>query len=166
MDGAHTLQLNAAGRTGYQTKAVREQPSRAAKRQKGQAIAQKADCGRGLQRVTDAAMDTGTDHITTTDALAAWISHLPPEPEEVAVAQLPWLLARKINLTMECIASTSFVRVMKVDLYSISLLCSSALHMQGVESPLDLKVVCNGFKSTKYFVAGISRQGGAGDESL
>lgn len=37
LDGAHMLQLNAAWCTGSQTTATREQPSRAAKRQKGQA---------------------------------------------------------------------------------------------------------------------------------
>ena len=131
LGGAHSLQLKAAWGTGCQTKATREQPSRAAKRQKGQAIALQADCGPGLQpHTTNAGLDSGTDNITTANALAAWTRQLPPNPEEDAVAQLPWLPAQKNKLTMECIASTSFVRVMKVTFYSIALLCSSALHMQ------------------------------------
>ena len=129
LDAAHTLQLNAAWQTGYQTKAIREQPSRAAKRQKAQAIALQEDCGPGLQpHSTNAAMDTGTDHTATTDTLAAWTSQLPPKHEEVDVAQLPWLPAHKIKLTMECIASTSSVRVMKVSSKSMALPCSSGLH--------------------------------------
>lgn len=149
LDGAYTLQLNAAWRAGYQTKAPREQPSRAAKRQKGQAIALQADCGPGLQPcTTHAAMDTGTGLTTTTDALAAWISQLPPKPDEVAVAQLPWLPAQKVKLTMECIASTSSVRVMKVTFYSIALLCSSASHMHGAHTQTS-RVSCDGVKFTE-----------------
>lgn len=149
LDGAHTLQLNADWRAGYQTKATREQPSRAAKRQKGQAVALQADCGPGLQPCTaDAAMDTGTDLTTTTDALASWTSQLPPKPEEAAVAQLPWLPAQKIKLTMECIASTSSVRVMKVTFYSIALLCSSALHMHGAHTQTS-RVSGDGLKFTE-----------------
>lgn len=52
--------------------------------------------------------DSAADHTTT------WTNQLPPKPEEVAVAQLHWLPAQKMNLTMECIASTSVARVMKV----------------------------------------------------
>ena len=133
-----------------------------------------ADCEPGLQpHTTDAAVGSGTDHITTADALAAWTSQLPSNPEKVAVAQLPWLPAHKIKLTMECIASTSFAQVMKVTLCSIALLCSSVLHMQGFiheahiwTSYIDLKVPCNGLNFMEQFVAGISRQGGVGCESL
>ncbi|DBA88576.1 TPA: hypothetical protein ACH3X2_005043 [Trebouxia sp. C0005] len=108
--------LNAAWQTGCQTKATREQPPQAAKRQKGLAIAPQADCGSGLQLHTgDGAMVTSKDHTSASDTLAAWTSHLSPQPEDVAVAQLPWLPAQNIHLTMECIASTSSVRVMKAN---------------------------------------------------
>ena len=128
LHGAPTLQLNAAWQTGCQTKATREQPPQAAKRQKGLAIAPQADCGSGLQLHTgDGAMVTSKDHTSASDTLAAWTSHLSPQPEDVAVAQLPWLPAQNIHLTMECIASTSSVRVMKVTFYSNALLCCHVL---------------------------------------
>lgn len=156
LDGARTLQLNAAWRTGYQIKATREQPSQAVKRQKGYAIALQADCGPGSQPRT---IDAATDYLTTEDVLAAWIIQLPPEPEETAVAKLPWLPAQNITLTVECIASTSFIRVVKITFYSIALLCSSAL--QGPHA----STFC-GFKFMEEFGAGVSRQGGAGYGNL
>ena len=120
LDGAYTLQLNAAWQAGCQTEATREQPLRAAKRQKGQPIALQADCGPSLQlQSDDFAIGLGIDHMTTDTALAAWTNQLLPQHEEAAVAQMPWLPTHKIHLSMECVASTSFVRVMKAKLFSM-----------------------------------------------
>ena len=120
VDGAYTLQLNAAWQAGCQTRATREQPSRAVKRQKGQLIALQADCGPSLQlQSDDGHIGLGIDHMTTNTALAAWTSQLLPEQADVAVAQMPWLPTHKMHLTMECVASTSCVRVMKVTVSSM-----------------------------------------------
>lgn len=61
----------------------------------------------------DGEVGLGIDHMTTDPALAAWTSQLLPQHAEVAVAQMPWLPTHKMHLTMEYVASTSFVRGMK-----------------------------------------------------
>ena len=49
--------------------------------------------------------------------LAAWVRQLPLVSLEDAMDHLPWIQPHSLDLTMECIGSTSIARVVKVGAY-------------------------------------------------
>jgi hypothetical protein len=121
-----TLQLNSAWSSGCQLKGTRQQPGRAAKRLQTKAGTWQQDRAQDWQSsslvmtadTTGSAAPTSPAAANTaqsiTSLLTAWISQLPHTPRKSAIGQLPWMQLEHVDLTMECIGSTSLARVLKV----------------------------------------------------
>jgi len=99
------FRVNASIPNGYQTSGRRQQPARQAKgATKRAAQADSFDMQASSSNLT----------LCPQPALSLWLSCLQGLPHEDAIAELPWVKLGQLRLTMDCLGSTSLVRVMKV----------------------------------------------------
>jgi len=132
--GEASVRLNAGNRNGYQREGMRQQPARRAKAPAAKAGTATQGSSLDVQAsspvLTDetAGYTSSADRIRpaflhhdlpvatyrTQDALSVWLSRLPFGPLGDTIPELPWVQLDDLTLTMECLASASLVRVMKV----------------------------------------------------
>jgi len=100
-----TVRLNASTPNGRQTVGSRQQPARRAKHA----------TKRGAQaRTLDMQASSSSPTECAQVALSPWLSCLQHLPLGDAISELPWVNLDQLQLTMECLGSTSLARVMKV----------------------------------------------------
>ena len=128
-----SLRLKAGTRHGYRREGTRQQPVRRAKAHATKSV---GTSGSSLEMQASSALlgDGNTGYLSATDSighvrlhrdlpaaacctqdnLAIWLQRLPAGPFADAISELCWISFDDPTLTMECIASTALVRVMKV----------------------------------------------------
>jgi len=128
-----SVRLKAGTRHGYQREGMRQQPARRAKAHAAKSV---GTSGSSLEMQASSALlgDGNTGYLSATDSighvrlhrdlpaaacctqdkLAIWLQRLPAGPFADAISELCWISFDDPTLTMECLASTAVVRVMKV----------------------------------------------------
>ena len=142
-DGEAPVRLNAANRNGYQREGMRQQPARCAKAASAKAGTVRQGSSLDVQASSSALSDDTAAYTSsadsmgpallhhnlpvaaycTQDALSLWLTRLPLGPLGDTIPELPWIQNDDLTLIMECLASTSLVRVMKVGHMQLKCLC-------------------------------------------
>ena len=146
------LKLKAGTRHGYQRGGMQQQTARRAKAHAAKSV---GTSGSSLEMQASSALlgDGNTGYLSATDSiglvhlhrdlsaaaccaqdnLAIWLQRLPAGPFADVISELGWISFDDPTLTMECLASTAGVRVMKVchmqpnlcpDLFEMVILCN------------------------------------------